>query len=248
MADADAQQNWSPVADLYLGRQPILDRSRALAGYELLFRRDQTGTAQVTDADEVSAQVLENTPGSFGMSGILNGHPGYINVGAGPLMSNALEAVPKGGFVLDILEDVEFDDAVIARCHALHAAGYRLERGLFALPSRHEVTPLVLPLGKSMKPLTRAALHSIVKGTFAGAAEGHRLRGDGFKGQADLLDQASAHWLRHTAGVHIADGGTDLRTVRDNLRHASLTSTNPYLHTPDDERHRETEEKHRIDW
>jgi integrase/recombinase XerD len=125
---------------------------------------------------------------------------------------------------------------------------YRRERGLGALPSRHEETPLVLPLGKSMKPLTRAALHTIVKGIFAGAAERLRLRGDAFAPQADLLEHASAHWLRHTAGSHMADGGTDLRIVRDNLRHASLTSTNPYLHTPDDQRHRETEEKHRIDW
>jgi integrase/recombinase XerD len=122
---------------------------------------------------------------------------------------------------------------------------YRRERGLSALPARHEDTPLVLPLGKSMKPLTRAALHAIVKDIFAGAAGRLRLRGDGFAGQADVLEQASAHWLRHTAGSHMADGGTDLR---DNLRHASLTSTNPYLHTSDDQRHRETEEKHRIDW
>lgn len=125
---------------------------------------------------------------------------------------------------------------------------YRRERGLSALPARHEDTPLVLPLGKSMKPLTRAALHTIVKDIFAGAAGRLRLRGDEFAGQADLLEQASAHWLRHTAGSHMADGGADLRTVRDNLRHASLTSTNPYLHTPDEQRHRETEEKHRIDW
>lgn len=60
-----------------------------------------------------------------------------------------------------------------------------------------------------------------------------RLRGNGFAGQADLLGHASAHWLRHPAGSHMADGCTDLRTVRDNLRHASLTSTNPYLHTPE---------------
>jgi site-specific recombinase XerD len=63
-----------------------------------------------------------------------------------------------------------------------------------------------------------------------------------------VLEQASAHWLRHTAGSHMADGGADLRTVRDNLRHASLASTNLYLHTPDEKRRRETEEKHRIQW
>jgi site-specific recombinase XerD len=46
----------------------------------------------------------------------------------------------------------------------------------------------------------------------------------------------------------MADGGADLRIVRHSLRHASLTSTNRYLHTPGEERHPETEEKHRIDW
>ncbi len=46
---------------------------------------------------------------------------------------------------------------------------YRRERGLSVLPVPREVTPLVLPLGKSMKPLTRAALHTIIKNVFAGA-------------------------------------------------------------------------------
>jgi hypothetical protein len=68
-------------------------------------------------------------------------------------------------------------------------------------------------------------------------------KGDGHLG-VDVLYPRDE---RNAAGSR-DDGGADLRTVRDNLRHASLTSTNPYLHTPDEERHRETEEKHRIDW
>jgi site-specific recombinase XerD len=57
--------------------------------------------------------------------------------------------------------------------------------------------------------------------------------------RADELERASAHRLRHTAGSHMADGGVDLRTIRDNLGHASLT-TSLYLHAEDDERHRES--------
>jgi len=64
--------------------------------------------------------------------------------------------------------------------------------------------------------------------------------------RADLLEQASAHWLRHSAGSHMADHQVDLRLVRDNLRHASVT-TSLYLHVDDDHRHRETDEKHRND-
>ncbi|WP_028215526.1 tyrosine-type recombinase/integrase [Paraburkholderia mimosarum] len=125
---------------------------------------------------------------------------------------------------------------------------YRRERGLPLLPAPREDTPLVLPLGKSMKPLTRAALHTIVKDIFAGAAEKLRLRGDEYAARAAQLKRASAHWMRHSAGSHMADGDVDLRLIRDNLGHASLTTTSLYLHADDDQRHRETEKKHRIGW
>jgi site-specific recombinase XerD len=102
--------------------------------------------------------------------------------------------------------------------------------------------------GGSPTPLTRAALHAIVKEVFAAAADRLRARGDQFASRADLLDKASAHWLRHTAGSHMADQQVDLRLVRDNLGHASLGTTSLYLHVDDDRRHHETDEKHRIDW
>jgi integrase/recombinase XerD len=46
----------------------------------------------------------------------------------------------------------------------------------------------------------------------------------------------------------MATGDMDLRHVRDNLGHESLTTTSQYLHSEDDERHKETEEKHRMGW
>jgi site-specific recombinase XerD len=125
---------------------------------------------------------------------------------------------------------------------------YRRTRGLSALPSPGEATPLVLPIGQSQKPLTRAALHRIVKDVFSGADQALRARGEDHAHRADRLEQASAHWLRHSAGSHMADQQLDLRLVRDNLGHASLTTTSQYLHVDDDRRHRETDGKHRIDW
>ena len=52
----------------------------------------------------------------MGVSGLPSGHPGYMNVGRGPLLSDVLRALPADGFVLEILEDVGFDKAVVARC------------------------------------------------------------------------------------------------------------------------------------
>jgi site-specific recombinase XerD len=75
-----------------------------------------------------------------------------------------------------------------------------------------------------------------------------RQRGDEFLPRADLVEQASAHWLRHSAGSHLADQQVDIRIIRDNLGHESLTTTSLYLHVDDDKRHKETEENHRINW
>jgi site-specific recombinase XerD len=125
---------------------------------------------------------------------------------------------------------------------------YRSARGLPVLPAPQEDTPLALPLGRSMKPLTRAALHVIVKDIFTGAAKMLRLQGNEYATSAAQLDHASAHWLRHSAGSHMADANLDLRLIRDNLGHTSLETTSLYLHADDDQRHRETEKKHRIDW
>lgn len=127
-------------------------------------------------------------------------------------------------------------------------ARYRREQGMPPYPTPNEETPLILPIGKSREALTRAALHSIVKKVFDGAADRLRQRGDDYAVRADLLERASAHWLRHTAGSHMADQQIDLRLVRDNLGHESLSTTSQYLHVDDDRRHKETEQKHRIGW
>lgn len=84
--------------------------------------------------------------------------------------------------------------------------------------ARRRHPALLLPIGRPRKPLTRAALQQIVKGIFRGAA----------------------HWLRQSAGSHMADQQVDRRLVHDNLGHASLTITAQCLHVDDDRRHRET--------
>lgn len=127
-------------------------------------------------------------------------------------------------------------------------ARYRRNLGLSPFPSANEEMPLVLPLGKSLKPLTRSALHTIVKKVFVGTAASLRSKGEKYVARADIVEQASAHWLRHSAGSHMADQHLDLRLIRDNLGHESLSTTSQYLHVDDDKRHTETEQNHRINW
>lgn len=127
-------------------------------------------------------------------------------------------------------------------------ARYRRENNLSPFPLSNEPTPLLLPIGGKQRPLTRSAVHTIVKEVFARASGRIRERGPDFGRVAFLLEDASAHWLRHTAGSNMAGSDMDLRHVRDNLGHESISTTSKYLHSEDDQRHKETEEKHRLGW
>ena len=56
---------------------------------------------------------------------------------------------------------------------------------------------------------------------------------------AEKLLKASPHWMRHTHATHALDSGAELTTVRDNLRHASISTTSIYLHGDDGKRARQ---------
>jgi len=56
---------------------------------------------------------------------------------------------------------------------------------------------------------------------------------------AEKLRQASPHWMRHTHATHALARGAELTTVRDNLRHASISTTSIYLHGDDVKRARQ---------
>lgn len=124
---------------------------------------------------------------------------------------------------------------------------YRREMGLPLRPVEGETTPLLLPIGGKQRPLTRAAVHMIFKQIFKRTANRIKERGSESTIQVERLLAASAHWMRHTAGSNMA-AGMDLQYVRDNLGHESLTTTNNYIHTEEDNRHQHTEENHRLNW
>lgn len=46
---------------------------------------------------------------------------------------------------------------------------------------------------------------------------------------ADKLRRATPHWMRHTHATNALANGASLTTVRDNLRHASISTTSIYL-------------------
>ncbi|MGJ7583039.1 tyrosine-type recombinase/integrase, partial [Variovorax sp. RHLX14] len=124
---------------------------------------------------------------------------------------------------------------------------YRKVCALSPLPLEGEDTPLVRTLIAPIKPMARSAIHELVKGVMHAAAAALRQRGPDFEAAATHLEQASTHWIRHTAGSHLSEK-VDLKVVRDNLGHANISTTSIYLHTEDDARHDATAAGHRVGW
>src|ERR1700675_1553592 len=110
-----ASNNEAATPDyVYLGRQPILDRSGALSAFELLFRSGAANFARITDDADATAQVIARLIGDMGLSTALGDHTGYVNVDRTVLMSDIVRLLPPERFVLEILETVVFDEALFA--------------------------------------------------------------------------------------------------------------------------------------
>lgn len=125
---------------------------------------------------------------------------------------------------------------------------YRKANGLSALPTSGEGCPLVMPIIGLLKPLARSAIHEIVKGVMHATAARLRAKGDGWESAAAQIEEASTHWLRHTAGTHMTDAGLDVKAVRDNFGHATISTTSIYVHSEHDARHDATQAVHKIKW
>jgi EAL and modified HD-GYP domain-containing signal transduction protein len=115
-----------PAQELFLGRQPILDRNQNLAAFELLFRSGHFNGAQVEDDVFATATVINHAFSELGVEAVLGKHTGFINLSAPLILSDVIELLPKSKVVLEILEHVAVTDALVARCKALKRMGFTL--------------------------------------------------------------------------------------------------------------------------
>ena len=116
----------APAQDIFIGRQPILDRDQRMFAYELLFRSGRQNFAQVSDDTTATATVLSHAITELGLEAALGPYLGFINLDARMLMSEVLEMLPRDKFVLEVLETVDLTPPVIARCRALKDLGFTL--------------------------------------------------------------------------------------------------------------------------
>ncbi|MDP2110282.1 MAG: EAL domain-containing protein [Thiobacillus sp.] len=112
--------------DIFLGRQPILDRDQRIVAYELLFRSANTASASISDDMQATASVIHHAFSEMGVHAVLGTQLGFINVSADMLLSDLVEFLPKSQIVLELLETIIVTEAVVERCRALKLLGFAL--------------------------------------------------------------------------------------------------------------------------
>lgn len=111
----------------YLARQPILDRDGKIFAYELLFRDSPTSDSAVIASDVLAtAQVLENVLNNIGLPKLIGDHKAFVNCSREMLLDNLFGLLNPRCFVLEILEDVEVDDALVKAVAHYKARGFEI--------------------------------------------------------------------------------------------------------------------------
>ena len=118
---------------------------------------------------------------------------------------------------------------------------YLIQRGLPTTRLLWEPTTPLIGRHKEDGPhsITSSRLWSITKRFFMQVAD---IIQEQSPSTAEKLRRASPHWMRHTHATHALARGAELTTVRDNLRHASISTTSMYLHGEDAKRARQMDQ------
>ncbi|MHC1781710.1 MAG: EAL and HDOD domain-containing protein [Anaerolineaceae bacterium] len=111
------------MAELLVGRQPILNRQKKTIGYELLYRALQTDTsARINDGVAATSQVFADTMFEMGLENIVGSKLAFINFTREFFVEKSLsqllinikgEKIHPEQLVLEVLEDITLDKSLL---------------------------------------------------------------------------------------------------------------------------------------
>ncbi len=111
----------------YIGRQAIYNTVFNVAGYELLYRRNQQiGAATGMDGDEMTKSVLLDAVNVFGIKNLTNGLPAYINFTRNLIMDDFAYLFDPKEIIVEVPAEVFVNEALAIKLSGLQRAGYRL--------------------------------------------------------------------------------------------------------------------------
>ena len=165
MASSPALQSVAASKQLFrfVARQPILTREQKVFGYELLFRDGVENVFRSSDPEAAARSTLDSTL-LMGFDVLCDGHKAFINCTRDLLLKDGITLLPAEQTVVEILEQIEPDDLVVAACLRLKSGGYTIALDDFvANDPREPLAPLVDILKVDFERTNRTEQIALVK-------------------------------------------------------------------------------------
>ena len=139
--DHDAAEPTAPL--VHVGRQPIYDRTGDVIAYELLFR-DAAGATRASERSaEATGRVIVSAFTEFGLHQLVGERACFINVTREFLVGDFPVPFDPNQSVLEVVETVRVDDAVVAGVRKLAEQGYTIALDDFTLGTHERLLEFV---------------------------------------------------------------------------------------------------------
>jgi c-di-GMP-related signal transduction protein len=123
------------AANVFMARQPILDRNRRVFGYSLKFRPTQPGHV-VTGNDGALGRLLAESVQGLGLDTLTGGRRAFLQVDRQTILEGLPASLSPDRIVIEVPGTVEADQEVLAACQKLRKAGYAVAVDDFVLNDR----------------------------------------------------------------------------------------------------------------
>ncbi len=127
------------MTDIFVGRQPILDRDLNLFAYELLFR-DGRGNVYTegTDPDDATFEVISVAFTDIGLDKLVGKHLAFVNTTYKFITNPELLPIEPNQVVLEILEGTTIDSQFQEGIEKLHSRGFSIALDDFLYDPKYE--------------------------------------------------------------------------------------------------------------
>src|SRR3984893_6240200 len=123
----DAPATPATQNDVFVARQPIYDSAMAVMAFELLYRPSPSATkARITNPRQATLEVISSAALEIGLDRLSGGQPVHINFPMELLVAVQDLPLPPNLVVIEVLEDVRAEPAVIEGIRKLRARGHRI--------------------------------------------------------------------------------------------------------------------------
>ncbi|WP_342513005.1 HDOD domain-containing protein [Sporosarcina sp. FSL K6-1522] len=126
-------------ANVFVGRQPILDQYGNLFAYELLYRNSNTNRFPNIDSTKATISLLIDTFLTLGVDKVSGKSLSFINFTGELLAQDIFKSLDPNQVVIEILEDVEITPSLVTKLRKLKDNGFTIALDDFILSPQYEV-------------------------------------------------------------------------------------------------------------